>query len=111
MTKKTIKALDEALTLVKSELEDLRKKYDDLHDKHDQLEKKYEATIPKCDLCDEVFPTKSNLIKHDKIIHRKHGQFECKKCDKAFSEEWKLKAHEKSHKKYTCEKCNKYFQF
>ena len=46
MTKKTIKDLDGALTLVKSELDDLRKKYDTLHNKYDQLEKKFEASIP-----------------------------------------------------------------
>ena len=100
MTKKTIKDLDGALTLVKSELDDLRKKYDTLHNKYDQLEKKFEASIPKCDVCDKIFTTKSNLTKHNKINHKQQGKFQCNECDKAFSEEWKLKAHEKSHKKY-----------
>ena len=46
-----------------------------------------------------------------KINHKQKGKFECNECDKAFSEEWKLKAHEKSHKKYQCDQCDNKFQF
>ena len=52
MTKKTVKELDGALTLLKTEFVDLRNKYEDLNEKYERLEAKYNVSNPKCDICD-----------------------------------------------------------
>lgn len=111
MTKKTIKDLDGELTLVKKELKDMRGMFDALAEKYAKLEKSYELLLPKCNVCDEVFPTKRNLMRHNNIQHKKHEQFVCNECEKTFSEEWKLNAHKKMHKKYPCDQCDKSFSF
>ena len=71
MTKKTIKDLDGELTLVKKELKDMRGMFDALAEKYAKLEKSYELLLPKCNVCDEVFPTKRNLKRHNNIQHMK----------------------------------------
>lgn len=39
----------------------------------------------KCDKCDKVFSTKSNLTRHQKICKGIINPFECQKCNKVFS--------------------------
>ena len=64
------------------------------------MEKKNEDCKPKCIVCDKMFSTKKQQMKHNRINHLKPEQFEFIEGDKSFREEWKLNAHTKVHKKY-----------
>ena len=97
MVKKTIKRLNGSLTVLKNEFKDLKKMYDELYEKCERLEKKDEASKPECNVCDEAFSSKKQLMRNNKTYHAKTGQFDCANCEKSFNEEWKLDAHKKVH--------------
>lgn len=55
----------------------------------------------KCVLCGYITSTSSNLLKHMKNYH-KDNVFECKDCDKWFSNEDDLKVHDETNHKKVC---------
>ena len=52
-----------------------------------------------------------DLKEHRRREHASVGTISCDECDMLFKEEWKLRAHVKSHKKYACDHCDKIFKF
>ena len=88
MSKKTVKELESEFSDFKNLFKDLQIKFNLLSEKHEALEKRY-----------------------DEAMSKKCKDYRCDKCDKVFSEEWKLKAHFKIHvERYSCEVCERTFK-
>ena len=62
----------------------------------------------KCDVCDKVLTTKSNLFKHNRSVHEKIS-FICSLCNKSFSRKDAMKRHKKAvHERildFQCKTC------
>ena len=67
--------------------------------------------ICNCNSCEQQFEKQGDLKEHRTKQHASVGTFSCDECDKLFTEEWKLKAHVKSHNRFSCELCDKKFKF
>ena len=52
----------------------------------------------KCDQCNEVFNTKTDLESHIQNSHEKRN-YNCDKCDQVLVSEWRFKLHLKAHTK------------
>ena len=68
----------------------------------------------KCDICDQVFKTKSNLKRHYNQQHNNYEKvYNCIICTKIFKHQWNLAIHKRSihgaETKYKCEPCSKSF--
>ena len=87
MTKKKIKDLDGANTLLREELDDLKNKYDDLAEKYGDLahkfgsmEKKLEELMVKtksnfeCKSYGKIFDSQKDLSKHSISSHSNHSK-------------------------------------
>jgi len=56
----------------------------------------------KCDVCDKKFSEEIELMNHKQIIHGKDLQYDCKECNKYFSNMEDMRTHlqrEHSYKK------------
>ena len=72
---------------------------------------KAEAMSSKCDVCNEVFLKKGNLVRH-KRTRTDDKPYECDVCNKIFLQSGNLDAHKRTHtgeKPYECDVCNKRF--
>ena len=106
MSRKTVKDLDVELCSLKEEFVEVKTKLETLLKKYEDIEKKCaRIEIFQCDVCEEMFCSKTILLK-DKRCRKSvlPGQFDCSECDNTFLEKWKLDAHVKIHKKFGCEK-------
>ncbi|XP_032242971.2 zinc finger protein 91 [Nematostella vectensis] len=63
----------------------------------------------KCSHCDEMFPTRANLIAHHKEVQAK-GNFKCEQCDKSLLSQYYLKRHLLTHTRSpSCASCKETF--
>ena len=62
--------------------------------------------LPKSRECGENFTDERNLQTHMKK-HKSRGSIKCEKFEKTFDEDWKMRAHLKSHGEHLCETCKK----
>ena len=100
--------LKEKLNMVENNFEKLSGEHKSLQADF-KIEK--ERRNQRCSNCDHKSENKINLKKH-KNEHRSRSEIiKCEQCEKEFSEEWKLRAHEKKHKKYQCDQCDKTFEY
>ena len=69
-------------------------------------ERLHSGELPfKCKLCNESYPTRSDLTKHQKLKHNESRPFACLNCKARFSKCIALKVHQKIHsgkKPYNC---------
>ena len=63
--------------------EDINKQLVEMSEKYEQLGKKNEEGKPKCFVCDKMFSTKKELMRHNRINHLKPDTFECMECEKS----------------------------
>ncbi|XP_045715361.1 histone-lysine N-methyltransferase PRDM16 isoform X6 [Phyllostomus hastatus] len=81
----------------------------------------------RCDVCDELFPSKLDLRRHKKyacgpvgatlleqhmVVHTEEREYKCDQCPKAFNWKSNLIRHQMSHdsgKRFECENCVKVF--
>ena len=113
MTSKTNEELQTENSQLTLKLNILNQNFDKLSKEHKiiqtklQLEK--EKTCDKCKKCDKNL---DNVIDVKKIRNNKKSTssvYKCDNCEKEFYEEWKLRAHMKTHKNVKCGKCEKNF--
>ena len=64
--------------------------------------------LTKCNECGENFRNVRDLKQHVKK-HNLVEHIESEKCERMFDEEWKMKAHLRTHKLHSCENCEKTF--
>jgi uncharacterized Zn-finger protein len=72
---------------------------------------KAETMSRKCEVCNKVFSTKGNLVRH-KRTHIGDKPYQCDVCNKSFSKSGTLTIHKRTHtgdKPYQCDVCNKSF--
>lgn len=65
----------------------------------------------QCSICSKSFPTKHNVILHERV-HSGERPYECSKCQKNFQQIANLKTHMLTHtqeKKFECKECKKKF--
>ena len=121
MTRKTLKDIASEFDDIKKELQaikDLKATLEDIIEKYKNQEKNAKenlirnASVYRCNICDENFSTPDDLRRHIKDEHTKrNGKFVCEVCEKTFDVEWKMNAHSKSHKSFPCDQCAKSFQY
>lgn len=61
----------------------------------------------KCNLCDEVLKTQTNLNNHLSNFHVDKKLLTCEICSKVFKSKKNMRTHKKSHEKVECKVCNK----
>ena len=109
-TNKELKSENSELTL---RFNNLKQNFDKLSSEHKILQTKLlleqEKVDQKRNNCDESIGKEVDLKKHKNRQKSTNVVFKCEKCGKEFSEEWKLRAHVKTHGNYKCEKCDKTF--
>ena len=76
-------------------------------------------TEKQCDICEQKFSNKSNLVKHKIKLHLNTVMsFHCEHCDQQFSTKWNFIRHNKKHMNnentdnidwYKCQHCEKTF--
>ena len=71
-------------------------------------ENEVKEVLTKCNECGENFRNVRDLKQHVKK-HILVEHIECEKCERMFDEEWKMKAHLRTHKLHSCENCEKTF--
>ena len=96
-------------------LNNLKQNFDKLSEEHKILQtkliletEKTKDNRNKCDINLEKVTNVKKLRNYQKSTTR---VFKCDKCEKEFYEEWKLRAHVKSHNNFKCEKCEKTFVY
>ena len=78
--------------------EELSANYDDLEKK---CEEKVQRKSLEYNICNAKFVNLDELRTHRKTHDLRKGPFECEHCVKTFTEEWKMKAHFKTHQIYS----------
>ena len=73
--------------------------FDDSHENPITTETNGNLNKHECDVCDEVFDSKKDLISHFDSHHQDLKRFNCDKCKKIFGTSIELKIHGKIHKK------------
>ncbi|KAF5274091.1 hypothetical protein FQR65_LT04489 [Abscondita terminalis] len=66
----------------------------------------------KCDLCEKLFFSPMNLLRHKSIEHIKGDVWACSECDNTFLERSLLLEHMQTHpliKAFSCRQCNREF--
>jgi KRAB domain-containing zinc finger protein len=69
-----------------------------------------------CDLCEKKFYSRSSILTHLLVTHKKIADFCCKHCNKNFKSSGNLVRHvkavheDKKTMKFTCEKCGRMFR-
>ena len=63
------------------------------------------SLVHKCDVCDKVISTKSNLARHKKI-HSGVKDYKCRTCGKGFYPKPHLERHQLKHTNVKLHKCN-----
>ena len=113
MTAKTNKEFQTENSDLTFKLNNLKQNFDKLSSEHKNLQKtlqlEKEKTNKQCNKCDRKLDKESSVKKLRNDQKSKTMVFKCDKCDKEFSEEWKLRAHVKTHSNFKCEKCEKTF--
>ena len=59
----------------------------------------------KCDVCEDVFPSRKSLNRHVKRIHNLDVKYKCDLCGKSFVKQCRLNRHLKIHKEINIFKC------
>ncbi|XP_055295142.1 zinc finger protein 300-like [Sitodiplosis mosellana] len=72
--------------------------------KEKKMQKKH-----KCEVCDHMTLSKSNLLTHLRI-HTGEKPFQCDVCSNTFSRKYNLIRHKKTHGQFRCTKCNQGFE-
>ena len=62
-----------------------------------------------CDNCGKQFKA-ANVMKQHQVIHTGENLFQCKICDKSFTQSGTLQRHKESHKTFPCSQCAKSFE-
>ncbi|XP_060535874.1 zinc finger protein 675-like [Cylas formicarius] len=76
------------------------------------LKRQKKATIYKCKICLQIFPSYYKLCKHREIHSEKPQPYECKHCEEKFADVDTLTAHIRMHRgkhPYPCRKCDQGF--
>ena len=64
----------------------------------------------KCDLCDDRFTRKNDVMRHKRLIHEKPRDFQCEQCQKYFVSQENLVLHVEKHKtEMKCKVCDHSF--
>ena len=84
----------------------------------DQVNNKDKANESFCGLCKKQLSSKSNFIKHRNAVHLKLKLYQCKICDKSYTDSTPLRYHMELHKldfestkdkSFQCSDCDKAF--
>merc|ERR1711971_1073703 len=61
----------------------------------------------KCDLCDDRFTRRNDVMRHKRLIHEKPRDFQCEQCQKYFVSQENLDLHIEKHKtEMKCRVCD-----
>ena len=61
----------------------------------------------KCDLCDDRFTRRNDVMRHKRLIHEKPRDFQCEQCQKYFVSQENLALHVEKHKtEMKCRVCD-----
>ena len=64
----------------------------------------------KCDLCDDRFTRRNDVMRHKRLIHEKPRDFQCEQCQKYFVSQENLLLHVEKHKtEMKCRVCEHSF--
>ena len=114
MVRKTMKDLDEEIVQLNNVMNDVKRMLDEVYKKYDDLEERVLSFVTDddhvCSVCDKKLKNQKESQEHIKEHRRNDGPFSCEVCKRVFDEEWKLRAHKKSHSGIKCDLCEEKFR-
>ena len=67
----------------------------------------------KCDLCNEEFAYRSNMLRHAKTVHTSDRKYKCGTCQQSFKDKASIKMHiqavHENIRQLKCQMCDKTF--
>ena len=94
-------------------LNNLKQNFDKLSAEHKNLQTQLISEKEKNNRkCNNYKKNLENVTKVKKLRNDQKSKtmvFKCDQCEKEFYEEWKLRAHVKTHNNFKCEQCEKSF--